>query len=504
MRILCGICTLAVSSIALAQDAPAPAKLSAAQVHASRPGVTDGGGYIAEGKAEFFAATMLDMISQAYGVEQIQVAGGPNWLDTDRFDVIAKADRITPTETMRSLMQGLLADRFKLAAHKEEKPLPVFLLTVSKRGLKVKESAEDGPSDCNGSRKGTNNANVMMTCKSMTMAEFGQNMRQAAGGYLNHPVVDQTKLTAKYNFTITWTGRGQLRPGEEESISFFDAAEKQLGLHFEQQNLPMPVIVIEKLERKPAEDPSDVTRKAEPTEFEVASVKPSAPDEKGMRVNITPGGQVELWNVTLEWVIKLAYEMDDRDEVANMPKWASSDRYDITAKTIPNVSFTATAEMVKNLLAERFGLKAHIENQPVDAFVLTLGKRTAKLKESDGSARSNCTPGSLDGKRTIACQNMPMDQIAVKLHQTAGGYFTHPVVDQTGLKGSYDLELTWSPIGRTRGAQGPIEAGSPSDPSGDITVFEALEKQLGIKVVQQKYPLPVLTIDHIERTPTTN
>src|SRR5579864_7612318 len=140
---LAGVCALFLTcSAAFTQDVP---KFSSVQVRTSKPGTTDGGGYMESGNVEFFGGTLLDIISQAYGLEPSQIIGGPNWLDTDRFDIVAKADRTTPAVTLQSMMQALLADRFKLAVRKEEKPLPVFVLTVSKHGLKMKRAKEEGP-----------------------------------------------------------------------------------------------------------------------------------------------------------------------------------------------------------------------------------------------------------------------------------------------------------------------------------------------------------------------
>jgi len=105
-----------------------------------------------------------------------------------------------------------------------------------------------------------------------------------------------------------------------------------------------------------------------------------------------------------------------------------------------------------------------------------------------------------------------MAQFAEKIRQVAGGYLDHPVVDLTGLKGVYDFAVSWTPVGRLRaatsgGADGRQPAGdapSAADPSTGLTVFEAVDKQLGLKLAAQKYPMPVLVIDHMERTPTEN
>ncbi len=92
-------------------------------------------------RVEFRGASMLEMIAAAYHLPNDRVLGGPSWLDADRFDVTARAPRDTPEETVRVMLQGLLAERFKLEIRKEQRPMPIFVLTVSKRGLKLKESS---------------------------------------------------------------------------------------------------------------------------------------------------------------------------------------------------------------------------------------------------------------------------------------------------------------------------------------------------------------------------
>jgi uncharacterized protein (TIGR03435 family) len=166
--------------------------------------------------------------------------------------------------------------------------------------------------------------------------------------------------------------------------------------------------------------------------------------------------------------------------------------------------------MFQKLLAERFKLVVHNDEQPVPVYALTPGKRNVKLKEADGSARSSCKNFSQDEGNIQTCQNTTMTQFAERLRNMAPGYLgDHPVVDLTGLKGSYDFTLSFAwitrftPAGRGGGdSSGGVAAAS--DPNGGITVFEAVDKYLGLKLAAQKYPMPVIVIDHLERTPTEN
>jgi uncharacterized protein (TIGR03435 family) len=136
-----------------------------------------------------------------------------------------------------------------------------------------------------------------------------------------------------------------------------------------------------------------------------------------------------------------------------------------------------------------------MEKQPADVFALTANK--PKLKAADPSTRSTCKIGNADGMRMIECQNTTMAQLADKLRGAAGPYIGHPVVDLTGLSGTYDFTASWTPFQRfaRRGAD---------DNTVVLSVFEALDRQLGLKLAAQKHPMPVVVVDHIDRKPTEN
>jgi len=110
---------------------------------------------------------------------------------------------------------------------------------------------------------------------------------------------------------------------------------------------------------------------------------------------------------------------------------------------------------------------------------------------------------------------MTMAQIGDELQRVAAGYIYGPVLDSTGIKGSWDFTLSFSSVGQTRAAaagggsasaDGSSSAGAStaSDPTGALTLFDAVNRQLGLKLEKQKRPVPVLVIDHIEEKPTEN
>src|SRR5881396_1653313 len=152
IRALAGVSFVALlSGVVFGQSAVPPPTFDIADVHASAKSTNPfvSGGVLRRGRYELHKATMLDLITRAYDLDADKVLGGPSWLETDRFDVIATAPPATPPENIRLMLQALLADRFKLAVHKDSKSLPTFALTVGKSGKpKLKESDGSGNSGC--------------------------------------------------------------------------------------------------------------------------------------------------------------------------------------------------------------------------------------------------------------------------------------------------------------------------------------------------------------------
>jgi uncharacterized protein (TIGR03435 family) len=312
-----------------------------------------------------------------------------------------------------------------------------------------------------------------------------------------------------------------------------DALDKQLGLKLEQQTISLPVIVVEKANRPSPNEP-DVAKKISPfpTEFEVATVKPFVlPTGNGgptlMGIQMQPGGRINISGLPLKLLVQQAWGVQ-ADSIVNAPKWMDTDRYDIVGKAPsagaqpgPNtpVDTDSVYLMVRALLADRFKLAVHFEERPATAYTLTASK--PKLKKADPATRTKWSDANsnalilLNGSapsRTIKFQNMSMAQLAEKLQFFGSTYIHAPVLDATGLEGSYDFTLTFSLIPPAQLAtmlanRPPDAAGganAAADPIGGVSIFEAVEKQLGLKLVEHKRPVSVLVIDHIDQQPTDN
>ncbi|MBV8844925.1 MAG: TIGR03435 family protein [Bryobacterales bacterium] len=521
----------AVLSVTAYAQAPTPPAFDIADVHVS-PHVTNPymrGGALRGGRYDVRTASMLDLISAAYSVDAAKVQGGPSWLDTDRFDIAAKAPVNTPPESVKQMLQTLLAERFALKVHMDTKPMPVFVLSVGKGKPKLKEWDGSSPSGCRGEPQTPAPGAVpyiVVACHNQTMEQLAQGLRDMAGGYVTNPVVDQTGLKGAWDFEIKWTGRGQLALAGADGISIFDAVDKQLGLKLEPQRIATPVIVVDSVNQRPTDNPPGVSAALPPrppAEFEVATIRPSRPDATNSRARLEHG-RVDAENMPLKNIIMFAWDLNADELLAGAPKFLDSAHFDITAQAPAGMALNEVDDevlrlMVRALLADRFHLKAHMEERPVDGYVLSGNK--PKMQKADPSNRTGCKEGpGPDGKdprianpvlnRLVNCQNMTMAQFAAQLPNMANGYAHVDVLDATGLTDAYDFTLSFSGINLFRNGGIPgrppaaADGNSPSDPNGAVSLPDAIGKQLGLKLDLKKRPMQVLVIDHIDEKPTDN
>jgi uncharacterized protein (TIGR03435 family) len=169
--------------------------------------------------------------------------------------------------------------------------------------------------------------------------------------------------------------------------------------------------------------------------------------------------------------------------------------------------------MLKNLLVDRFKLQSHVENREVTAYARTAPKGDSRLKRADPTQRANCkpspgaVPAGVGPMVAWTCQNTSLADLAKNLQTWAGGYIDHPTTDRTEIAGTYDFVLMWTPRGALEAPARPAEGtpgsgsgGVAADPTG-LSLFEAVEKQLGLKLEKGKYSIPVTVVDHVEEKP---
>ncbi len=530
-----------LSLLAVLPGVAQQAKFDVADVHVSptpRWFAQNNGGSIREGRYVNRDATMLNLIEAAYGLTEDAIAGGPSWLDTDIYDVIANVPDGTTPETARPMLQALLAERFGLVARNDTRPMPRYVLTVGKDGSKLKPAAKATDSGCQqqmGSPPPPGGGapampNMKAVCHNLTSQQIAENLRQIAGpqinSYLPHEVADFTKLEGAWDFELEYTPIQLLDLKGREGITLFDAVSKQLGLSLELKNVPMPALVAESVNRKPTPNAPGVSTNLglAAARFEVASIKPVNPNER-ILPSRRVGSEMRFLG-TLRSLIGQAFRIQPNavsDEVIGLPKSADTQMWDITAK-LPSTgegapvvvgtrmqppSRAVVLEMLRGLLADQFELKTHTENQEVTVYAMTIPGGKPKMTQADGSERMSCkaapnAPKPFPNMGTMVdCRNITMGEFAENLEQ-ATGFFDHPIVDGTGLKGGWDFLIGWS---RPEAARGPRQAPNQAtgtdaaDPSGTLSSYDALQRELGIKLVKQKRSVPVIVVDHADEKP---
>jgi uncharacterized protein (TIGR03435 family) len=265
---------------------------------------------------------------------------------------------------------------------------------------------------------------------------------------------------------------------------------------------------------------------AAPLAFEVASVKSNKSGDMGARLQRQPGGRVNAVNMPLRDLIQFAYQVRPF-QIEGAPAWAATARYDIIAKAegdlpfgppVPGGQPPAEMLMLRTLLADRFKLAVHMETRELPIYALTLARADRKLgpqlKPSttdcaalfNAAGRSGAPPppppgpgepmqcGMRIGPGRFSGGDFSMDALANAL----GTMVQRPVVDRTGLSGTYQADLTFQmeAIPGPGGAliqppPGPVDQNLPS-------LFTAVQEQLGLKLESTRGPVEMLVIDRVE------
>jgi uncharacterized protein (TIGR03435 family) len=246
----------------------------------------------------------------------------------------------------------------------------------------------------------------------------------------------------------------------------------------------------------PPPPPKLMAADAKPT-FEVATIKPSRPDQPGQSILVGRGGgnTFTTTNTTLADLIIFAYGIHAR-QLTGGPSWVETDKYDLTAKPdqagVPNVTQLKT--MVQKLLTERFALTFHNDKKELPAYAISVVKTGPKMNKSQSNGRS--LPGfGGRGPGSIGVQNSTMEEFAGFLQSRI---LDRPVVDQTGLTDRYDFTLQWTP---DRPPAAPGENAAPPPPAADAPpdLFAAVQQQLGLKLETTKAPVDVMVVDKAEK-----
>lgn len=204
-----------------------------------------------QGRVTASNVPLKNIIMMAYGIREYQL-DGPPWLAAERYDVAGKSPEALPKDRQKyrdalgAMMQKMLAERFKLTIHRENRTLPVYGLVVGKNGIKVPEVPDGGSHNSS-----NNDRHYEATCISLaTFAEFLDRR-------LDLPVIDMTGLKGYYSFSFDWIP--DPKPGEKtddmpSGLTMREIIQEKLGLRLEGRKAPVEVVVVDHIERTPTEN----------------------------------------------------------------------------------------------------------------------------------------------------------------------------------------------------------------------------------------------------------
>jgi len=249
--------------------------------------------------------------------------------------------------------------------------------------------------------------------------------------------------------------------------------------------------------------------------FEVASIKPSDPDPAnriliGMKAD---ADTVHYTNITLRDCIRAAWRV--RDFQIQGPDWMSSARFEITAKLPAGASPEQIPDMMQRLLTERFGMVLQHDTKEQSVYALVAGKDGPKLKPAVVTAENQSqTALGPDGKpRPLIQIGFPASGVVIHasaaslaaIAETISRFTFRPVVDVTGIEGQYQFELNFEP--ETMGGMSDPRVGQDGTrvvDGGPAPLAAAAVQQYGLRLETRKAPLEMLTVTHVEKTPTEN
>jgi bla regulator protein blaR1 len=502
-------------------------------------------GFAPGGRFEARRATLQELILLAFGqgssLRQSDIIGGPRWITTDRFDIEAKAesnpkpDAEPSPQQMLSMIRRLLAHRFHLAEHFETRELPIYALTVVNKGRlgpRLRRSEWDcsepigstGPPTVNGQavRCRTDGGAGRLIGRGMPIARLVVGRLPALVG---RAVVDRTGLTGGFDWDLEWTpANGEPAPPPRDGMAepprdgpwIFTALEEQLGLKLEPTKGPVQVLIIDRVQQLISDDvgfttapsPPIVAKSQEPIAtvvatrspdvsnhtFEVASIKPNNATSQAVSMVAEPNGRFTAVNIKLPFLIRTAYRLQDY-QIVGAPNWLNSDRFDILAKFDPATFPEELLPMMQSLLADRFSFNVHFDRRELPIFALTMADANGRLgpqlrrTECPELPQAPCTSIS-DGSGRVKFRGIPMEQIVQFLAPAVG----RVVIDRTGLNGRLDMDLEWTP--ESTRAVGGAEA--PTIDGGGVSIFTAVQEQLGLRLESTRGLVEVLVIDNVE------
>ncbi|HEU5020250.1 MAG TPA: TIGR03435 family protein [Bryobacteraceae bacterium] len=255
--------------------------------------------------------------------------------------------------------------------------------------------------------------------------------------------------------------------------------------------------------------------------FEAVAIRPAAPSADGrIMIGIQGGpgtpnpGQMNFWNISIGDLIQNAYNV--RNFQISGPDWLWSERFDITAKVPAGATKEQGRVMMRNMLAQRFSLVLHRTTKEASTYALVAAKGGPKLG-SEALKKSGTGPTAAPPKRMMMIGGNGLLKMDLKgatmdaLVDTLGTQVDRPIVDATGLTGSYDVAMEFAPDPAVMAMKMGGIGQAPPSPTVSApglndapTIFTALQDQLGLKLESRKGPVEHVIVDSVQKTPTEN
>ena len=230
---------------------------------------------------------------------------------------------------------------------------------------------------------------------------------------------------------------------------------------------------------------------AERPRFDVASVKPNKNSEGVIHFAVQPGGRMVLTDIPVKQLIRAAYTLQ-LYQIVDAPPWTESERFDITGVTerelrdnltwSPGGTYALVQLMMQSLLADRFSFRAHFEERQGQVYALVLDDKERAVKGLAPAKPCGADCAMQIGSGTLRAPNVELPLLAELLSQLTG----RPVTDETGLAGSFEVNLRWTPESQEATSDAP-------------SLFTALPEQLGLRLDARRGPIRMLVIDSVDR-----
>lgn len=231
--------------------------------------------------------------------------------------------------------------------------------------------------------------------------------------------------------------------------------------------------------------------------FEVAAIHPTQAGVQGGGIKPLPNGTGYMaQNVSVKLMMSVMYRIPGQ-QISGGPGWFSTETFDVEARADGTSSIDDLHTMFKNLLADRFGLKFHAETKEGPVYELAVDKSGLKMK-ADAAGASLNIPILPQGRGKFVGTRVPMEYLCWFLGQLGQGDY-RPVIDKTGLTGVYDFTLAYMPDL----PPGESSEDLPPEMKSRPSLQDAVQEQLGLKLVPAKGPVKVYVIDHVE-APSAN